>query len=93
LGRRSDIDRSDMVALVNELTDRHLVDRTSDAIDRRRNVIAINPEGRRYLRKLDIRVSKIQDELLAPLSANERRQLVRLLTLIVDHHSVSESPT
>jgi hypothetical protein len=29
----------------------------------------------------------VQDELLAPLSAGERRQLIRLLTRIVDHHA------
>ncbi|MDQ1426049.1 MAG: MarR family transcriptional regulator, lower aerobic nicotinate degradation pathway regulator [Acidimicrobiaceae bacterium] len=87
LGRRCGIDGSDMVALVNELADRHVVDRTSDAVDRRRNVVAITAAGRRYLRKLDILVSKIQEELVAPLSSDERKKLVRLLAMIVSHHA------
>jgi MarR family transcriptional regulator, lower aerobic nicotinate degradation pathway regulator len=32
-------------------------------------------------------LGKVQDELLAPLSAEERRQLVDLLTRVVDHHA------
>lgn len=87
LGRRSGIDRSDMVALVNEFAANKLVERTPDETDRRRNVVAITPTGRRYLRKLDTLLAKTQDQLLSPLSATERKQLVRLLTRLVDHHA------
>jgi DNA-binding MarR family transcriptional regulator len=87
LGRRLGIDRSDMVALVNELADGSLVKRTRDAIDRRRNVITITPAGRRYLGRLDKVVESIQEELVAPLSPAERRDLARLLTRLVEHHA------
>ena len=40
--------------------------------------------GRRQLRKLDQLLGSVQDELLANLSAGERRQLIRLLSRIVD---------
>src|SRR3954447_20496067 len=39
LGRRTLIDRSDVVAAVNELAERGLVERAPDPDDRRRNVI------------------------------------------------------
>lgn len=87
LSRRTTIDRSDMVATINELADQGLVKRSPDPDDRRRNVITITPGGRRQLRHLDRLLAGIQDELLAPLSARERQQLVRLLARIVDHHA------
>jgi hypothetical protein len=59
----------------------------ADASDRRRNVITITPAGRRLLRKLDAVMAEIQDELLAPLSARERKQLVSLLTRVLDDQS------
>src|SRR5262249_9477228 len=43
LGRRTAMDRSDVVAAVNELADRGLADRSPDPADRRRNVITITP--------------------------------------------------
>jgi MarR family transcriptional regulator, lower aerobic nicotinate degradation pathway regulator len=87
LSRTTMIDRSDMVATVNELAALDLVARTPDPTDRRRNVVTITPAGRRHLRKLDRLLAKIQDELLAPLSAAERRQLIQLLTRVVDYHA------
>jgi DNA-binding MarR family transcriptional regulator len=89
LGRRCGIDRSDMVPLVSELAGKGLVGRAPDAADRRRNVITITQAGRRHLGKLDKLLGKIQDELLAPLSSDEREQLVRMLTLVLDHHAGS----
>lgn len=47
LGRRTGIDRSDMVATVNDLAERRLLERAPDPEDRRRNVITITPAGRR----------------------------------------------
>jgi DNA-binding MarR family transcriptional regulator len=87
LSRRTGIYRSDLVAVVNELTGRGLIDRASDPADRRRNVITITPRGRRYLRRLDGLVAAVQDDLLAPLTPPERDQLVRLLTRLLDHHA------
>lgn len=87
LSRRTGIDRSDMVAAVNELAERGLVERAPDAADRRRNVVTLTAAGRRHLRELDTLLAKVQDDLLAPLSPDEREQLSRLLTRIVDHHT------
>ncbi|HET6951722.1 MAG TPA: MarR family transcriptional regulator [Acidimicrobiales bacterium] len=87
LSRRTTIDRSDMVATINELAAGGLVERTPDPDDRRRNVVTITPAGRRQLGKLDRLIAAAQDELLAPLSPGERRQLVDLLARIVGHHA------
>jgi len=87
LGRRSSIDRSDVVASINELAGAGFVERTADPADRRRNVVTMTPAGTEQLRRLDGVLGDIQDELLAPLSAGERDQLTRLLIRLLDHHA------
>src|SRR6266568_850652 len=87
LGRRSGIHFSDIVAAINELADRKLVERASDPADRRRNIVTITAAGRRQLRRLDERLTEIQDELLAPLSPDERAVLTRLLGQVLDYHT------
>ncbi|MGP3989874.1 MarR family winged helix-turn-helix transcriptional regulator [Streptomyces sp. 3N207] len=87
LSRRSGIYRSDMVAVLNELAERDLVERAPDPGDRRRNIITISAQGRRHLRRLDKVLDDLHDELLAPLSPTERDQLVQLLTRLLDHHT------
>jgi DNA-binding MarR family transcriptional regulator len=87
LSQRCGIDRSDTVAMVNELVAQELVVRAPDPDDRRRNVITITPEGRRRLEHLDTVLSEAQRDLLAPLSAAERDLLVGLLARVLDHHT------
>src|SRR6266536_1417595 len=87
LGRRTSIDRSDVVAALNELAGRGLIRRSPDPDDRRRNVITITPAGTEHLRLLEGVLAGVQDQLLAPLSATERTQLTRLLTRVLEHHA------
>jgi DNA-binding MarR family transcriptional regulator len=90
LGRRSGIHLSDLVATINELADQQLVERAPDPADRRRNIITSTPAGRRRLRRLEKQLSRTQDELLAPLSPEERAQLTQLLGRVLEHHSSPE---
>ncbi|MGW5672224.1 MarR family winged helix-turn-helix transcriptional regulator [Micromonospora sp. NPDC003776] len=87
LGRRCGIDRSDVVAVLNDLAAKQLVHRTPDPGDKRRNVVTLTEAGRRELRRLEETLGRVQDTLLAPLSAAERAELTRLLTVLLDHHS------
>ncbi|MFE2180487.1 MarR family winged helix-turn-helix transcriptional regulator [Streptomyces sp. NPDC059455] len=87
LSRRTGIYRSDMVGVLNELTERGLVERAPDPDDRRRNTITISPRGRHRLRRLDKVLDELHDELLAPLNPVERDQLLGLLTRLLDHHT------
>jgi MarR family transcriptional regulator, lower aerobic nicotinate degradation pathway regulator len=86
LGRRSGIHLSDVVAAINELADQGMIERAPDPADRRRNIITITPAGQQQLRRLEQRLAQVQDELVAPLNADERDQLVRLLGKIRDYH-------
>ncbi|MEU7869161.1 MarR family winged helix-turn-helix transcriptional regulator [Dactylosporangium sp. NPDC049140] len=87
LGRRSGIHLSDMVATVNELADRDLVERAPDPADRRRNIVSLTTAGRRQLRRLEQRLAEVQDELLAPLPPADRRRLTELLATLLEHHN------
>src|SRR5215470_1934891 len=87
LSRRTTVDRSDMVAAVNELVVQGYVERSPDPGDRRRNVVTMTPAGRRRLRRLDRLLAEMQDQLLAPLSPKERTCLSTLLARLVDHHA------
>jgi DNA-binding MarR family transcriptional regulator len=79
LGRYTDIDRSDVVATLNDLVARRLARRESDPTDRRRNVVKLTTRGAGMLARLDPVLDDVQAAVLAPLTENERRTLVRLL--------------
>ena len=79
LGRHTGIDRSDVVASVNELVERGLARRERDQSDRRRNVITLTTRGADALERLDAVLGDVQNAVLAPLSSRERETLVRLL--------------
>ena len=79
LGRRSGIDRSDMVALMSDLVAADLVERRPDEDDRRRNVVTITAAGRRRLRALDAAVERAQEQLVGQLRPVSD-QLVALLS-------------
>ena len=87
LGRRLSIDRSDIHELLTELERDGLVARVRDEHDQRRILIDLTPAGARALQRLDQRVEAAQEALVTPLSAADRRELHRLLTRLVEHHS------
>jgi DNA-binding MarR family transcriptional regulator len=82
LGRRAGIHFGDVVAVLNELAEGGYVERRPDPDDRRRNVVTITDRGRERCAELAATAAAIQDELLAPLTAAERTELVRLLSLL-----------
>ena len=86
LGRRSCIDRSDVVAALNELEADGYVERTPDPDDGRRNIITITTTGRRHYKRLTTVVGKAQDEIFAPLSATDRTRLTTILGKLLTHH-------
>ncbi|WP_367128159.1 MarR family winged helix-turn-helix transcriptional regulator [Saccharothrix sp. HUAS TT1] len=86
LGRRGGVDRSDVVATVNELADKGFVERRPDPGDKRRNTVTATPAGLAHLRHLDRVLGQAQEALLEPLSTAEREELARLLTAVLEHH-------
>ncbi|WP_328470960.1 MarR family transcriptional regulator [Actinoplanes sp. NBC_00393] len=86
LSERTRIYRSDLVAVINELTARGEVERAPDPSDRRRNVITLTTAGGRRLAALDRILADVEEQLLAPLSPADRDELTRLLATLAEHH-------
>lgn len=86
LGRRSNMDRSDVVAAVNELAAQDFVLRQQDPQDRRRNTVTLTESGRQHLRLMDRALDGVQDAVLGPLPEEDRQTLTRLLTRLLAHH-------
>ena len=84
LGRVAGVDRSDVVAAVNELASDGYVQRGTDAADRRRNVITMTRRGVRRLAELEPVVADVQASLLAPLNRTERRHFLALMRKLAD---------
>ena len=79
LGRATGIDRSDVVAALNELAGEGYIQRTADSSDRRRNVITMSRRGIRRLAELEPVVAQVQVSLLTPLSHAEQTQFLALM--------------
>jgi DNA-binding MarR family transcriptional regulator len=78
------IDRSNLAAIAADLCDRGLAERTRDDADRRRYVLRLSPDGERLLRRTEGAVAAAEDDLLAPLDAEQREQLYALLRRLAD---------
>jgi DNA-binding MarR family transcriptional regulator len=88
LSRRTGIDPSDVVAVMNDLQSRRFVTRRRDPADARRNVITLTRTGQTELARLDAVATAVQDRFLAPLNETERRQLTRILTKLTAENDV-----
>ena len=78
------IDRSNLAAIVADLCDRGLADRTRHEIDRRRYVLRLSRAGERLLRRADGAIAAVEDDLLAPLEREDRERLYALLRRLAD---------
>src|SRR5262245_26466496 len=79
---------SRMVALVDELQERMLVERLSNPEDRRTYSLALTSEGRRVLDAIGRVAREHQDAMLASLSKAERDTLAELLLRVADQQGL-----
>jgi DNA-binding MarR family transcriptional regulator len=79
LGRCIGMDPSSMVATIDELEAAGFVERRRNPQDRRAHALHITDRGRQTLTEGRKVARRAQDELLAPLSSGERKQLHELL--------------
>ncbi|MGW2204949.1 winged helix DNA-binding protein [Streptomyces sp. NPDC001774] len=85
LASRLDMNASDLVKIVNDLVRTGHVDCGRDPADRRRVVVRLTPEGRSFLDLLNADIASTDDDILAPLNAEERDQLASLLRRVHRH--------
>jgi DNA-binding MarR family transcriptional regulator len=84
LGRMIGMDPSSMVATIDELEARGLVERRRHPTDRRAHALHVTARGRKTLERGRELATQAQDELLAPLTAAERKQLHELLLRVAE---------
>ncbi|GAA4233635.1 hypothetical protein GCM10022254_36530 [Actinomadura meridiana] len=84
LGRKTGIDRSDVTAALTDLESHHLIERSVDPAHKRRKIVTITADGVQRLLELDKVIDGVQDEFLAPLTPAQRRQLITLLSRLIN---------
>lgn len=82
VGRILSIKRANMVALINELIDRGLIDRSVDPGDRRAFVLTLTAAGDAALADALVRIDAHEARLLSEFTADERATLLDLLSRI-----------
>jgi DNA-binding MarR family transcriptional regulator len=73
------VDRTTMVALIDDLQSKGLVERRQDPDDRRKNAVELTDAGRDTIRRAAAVVERTEREFLGPLSAAEAAQFRRML--------------
>jgi DNA-binding MarR family transcriptional regulator len=85
-----EIPPSRMVALVDELEQRGLVERRPDVKDRRVRALFLTPEGKRCLARGRKIAAQHEEELTKGMKAADRKRLVDLLQKIVDEQAIGK---
>ena len=78
------MDANSVVLILNELEAAQFSIRRRDPDDRRRHIVEVTPAGRRALERADKARETLEDEVLQPLSAEERRTLRSLLERVLE---------
>jgi DNA-binding MarR family transcriptional regulator len=79
LGERLGVDRTTIVAMLDELESRGLVERRRDARDRRRNALALTRSGRARVARGETARAAAQSDYLSPLGEPDARRLIAAL--------------
>ncbi|MFD8275569.1 MarR family winged helix-turn-helix transcriptional regulator [Streptomyces flaveolus] len=79
LGRGIGLDPKDLVGVLNDLQAAGLVVRAPDPDDRRKNAVSLTEEGGRVLARCEKAARAANDELLAPLTAQERSRFLDMV--------------
>ena len=79
---RLGVDRTTMVALVDDLEGKGLVERHRSLQDRRKNIVQLTKPGRERLHTAEQLRQEAESRFLAPLTEAEAAQFVRALRLL-----------
>lgn len=86
ISRLISFDRSTLGDVLERIEAKGLVLRTASAVDRRVKLLSLSPEGKKLIADVESAILRVQERLLEPLNAKERKTLVNLLSKLVDSH-------
>lgn len=86
------LDSTNIVGLLNELEDRHLVERRRSPQDRRRHVVSLTDDGVALLCRAETALSAVEDEVFGTLDPAQRAQLHELLVAATSSASAVSDP-
>jgi DNA-binding MarR family transcriptional regulator len=78
------MDANGIVILLNELEAARFSVRRRDPNDRRRHLVEVTPSGLRAIERADKARESIEEEVLAPLSPEERVTMRNLIQRVLD---------
>ncbi|HVL37361.1 MAG TPA: MarR family winged helix-turn-helix transcriptional regulator [Burkholderiales bacterium] len=87
------LDRTSLGQVVEALVKKKMIRRRPDPDDLRRQVWELTPAGRRLLERIQAPVRASQEDLLAPLGARERKQLLALIGKVIAGHNGLTRPS
>ena len=76
--------KSALTKLVNELEHTGLIERRKEGADKRLNALYLTAEGSERVTRMRPDMTRLQEDLLAPLSPGERAMLFELLWRLID---------
>jgi len=83
LGERMRVDRTTMVAVVDELERKGFVERQRDTNDRRAYALQATGQGRDALDQAEELADQAEEDFLAPIPSSEGRRLKELLRTLI----------
>jgi DNA-binding MarR family transcriptional regulator len=83
IGRSLWVDRTTMVAIIDDMTRLGFVERARHPDDRRAYAVTLTEDGREALKQAIQTVNEVEAEVFAPLSMEEREQMRVLLQKIL----------
>ena len=72
-------DKTRIIAILDELQDKGLIERVADPEDRRARLLAITKEGRRLKDAVQTEIQRGEERWLGPLSGSDRATFLRIL--------------
>ena len=80
LGRLTHADPATIMGVINRLVERGLIRKSADPDDKRKSILILTSKGLNLIEALETAARSVSEETLAPLSANEQKTFLRLLT-------------